>query len=70
MKRFKLGFTLMTLGGCLLFGMAPRSAEASGSLDTGEAAATFEATFENGLLHVVLPKGEEARPRRIAVKAE
>jgi sulfatase modifying factor 1 len=48
MKRFKLGFTLMTLGGCLLFGMAPRSAEASGSLDTGEAAATFEATFENG----------------------
>jgi HSP20 family protein len=30
----------------------------------------IEATFENGLLHVVLPKGEEARPRRIAVKAE
>jgi HSP20 family protein len=30
----------------------------------------IEATFENGLLHVRLPKGEEARPRRITVKAE
>jgi HSP20 family protein len=30
----------------------------------------IEATFDNGVLHVVLPKAEEARPRRIAVKAE
>jgi HSP20 family protein len=30
----------------------------------------IEATFENGVLHVLLPKAEEARPRRIAVKAE
>jgi len=30
----------------------------------------IEATFENGVLHVRLPKAEEARPRRIAVKAE
>jgi HSP20 family protein len=30
----------------------------------------IDATFENGVLHVVLPKAEEAKPRRIAVKAE
>jgi HSP20 family protein len=30
----------------------------------------IEAKFDNGLLHVVLPKAEEAKPRRIAVKAE
>jgi HSP20 family protein len=30
----------------------------------------IEAKFENGVLHVVLPKAEEARPRRIAVKGE
>jgi HSP20 family protein len=30
----------------------------------------IEATFDNGVLHVVLPKAEEAKPRRIAVKAE
>jgi len=30
----------------------------------------IEATFDNGVLHVVLPKAEEARPRRITVKAE
>ncbi len=29
-----------------------------------------EATLEDGLLHLTLPKAEEARPRRIAVKAE
>jgi HSP20 family protein len=30
----------------------------------------IEATFENGVLHVVLPKAEEAKPRRIVVKGE
>jgi HSP20 family protein len=30
----------------------------------------IEATFDNGVLHIVLPKAEEAKPRRIAVKAE
>jgi HSP20 family protein len=30
----------------------------------------IEATFENGVLHVTLPKAEEARPRRISVKGE
>jgi HSP20 family protein len=30
----------------------------------------IEATFESGLLHVVLPKSEEAKPRRITVKGE
>jgi len=30
----------------------------------------IDATFENGVLHVTLPKTEEARPRRISVKAE
>ena len=30
----------------------------------------IEATFENGVLHVRLPKAEEAKPRKIAVKAE
>ncbi len=29
-----------------------------------------EAKLEDGLLHLTLPKAEEARPRRIAVKAE
>jgi HSP20 family protein len=29
-----------------------------------------EARLENGVLHLTLPKAEEARPRRIAVKAE
>jgi HSP20 family protein len=29
-----------------------------------------EAKLEGGLLYVTLPKGEEARPRKIAVKAE
>lgn len=30
----------------------------------------IEAKFDNGLLHIVLPKAEEAKPRRIAVKSE
>jgi HSP20 family protein len=30
----------------------------------------IEATFDNGVLHVRLPKAEEAKPRKIAVKAE
>ncbi len=29
-----------------------------------------EAKLENGVLHVVLPKAEEAKPRRITVKAQ
>jgi HSP20 family protein len=30
----------------------------------------IDATFDNGVLHVELPKAEEAKPRKIAVKAE
>jgi HSP20 family protein len=32
-------------------------------------AETIEASFENGVLEVVVPKAEEAKPRKISVKA-
>jgi HSP20 family protein len=39
-------------------------------LPTAVDADKVEAKLENGLLQLTLPKAEEARPRRIAVKAE
>src|SRR5581483_7565668 len=39
-------------------------------LPTAVDADKVEAKLENGLLQLTLPKAEEAKPRRIAVKAE
>ncbi|MFQ5594618.1 MAG: Hsp20/alpha crystallin family protein [Anaerolineae bacterium] len=48
------------------YGKFQRSVTLPGTVDT-EAA---EATFENGVLKVALPKAEEARPKQIAVQVK
>lgn len=47
-------------------GTFSRTVELPSSVDANK----VEAEFKNGVLLVTLPKAEEARPRRIAVKAE
>jgi HSP20 family protein len=39
------------------------------TLPTGVKADEASATFENGLLHLSIPKAEEAKPRQITIKA-
>jgi len=48
------------------FGRFQRVLKLPASVDADK----IDAKFDNGLLHIVLPKAEEAKPRRIAVKVE
>jgi HSP20 family protein len=47
------------------YGAFQRSVRLPGSVDTDK----VDATFENGVLNIVLPKLPQAQPKQIAVKA-
>jgi HSP20 family protein len=48
-----------------VFGRFERSFSLSGQLDAGKA----DATYREGVLHVSVPRAEEAKPRRLQIKA-